>query len=71
MALTTDQKRLLNNATPGLATAGPGDIVDSATTTKQGTMFQGVAVADSAAAPTKAEFVALLTSLRNAGHILP
>lgn len=32
-------------------------------------MRQGVAVANAAAAPTKAEFDALLTSLRNAGLI--
>lgn len=72
MALTTEQKRLLNNASPGLKKAGLGDIVDDATPTKQGTVFQGVAVANAAGSnPTKAEFDALLTSLRNAGVIAP
>lgn len=68
MALTNKQKALLNNATPGTKSAGLGDIVDSASTTKQGTVFQAASVADAAGgAPTKAEFDALLASLRNAG----
>lgn len=42
----------------------------AATLTTNGTVEQGVAVADAAGAnPTAAEFLALLTSLRNAGII--
>lgn len=41
----------------------------AATTTARGTVKQGAAVANAVAAPTKAEFDALLTSLRNAGVI--
>ena len=70
MPLTSDQKRLLNNMTPGAKKAGLGDIVDAATKTKAGTVLQGAAVADAAGAnPTAAEFKALLDSLRAAGII--
>lgn len=41
----------------------------AATPTNRGTVTQGVHVPNAAAAPTKAEFDALLTSLRNAGVI--
>lgn len=42
------------------------------TATTKGPVFQGVAVANAAGeAPTKAEFDALLVSLRNAGVIAP
>lgn len=40
-----------------------------ATATRPGTNLQGVAVANAVAAPTKAEFDALLASLRTAGVI--
>lgn len=70
MSLTSEQKRLLNHMTPGAKKAGLGDIVDSATKTKPGTVLQGAAVADAAgASPTADEFKALLDSLRNAGII--
>lgn len=39
----------------------------NATTSARGVVLQGVAVANSAAAPTQAEFNALLASLRTAG----
>lgn len=43
-----------------------------ATATQRGTVFRGVAVAGAAGAnPTQAEYLALLTSLRNAGVIAP
>ena len=48
------------DAATGRTTLGLGNLA---------TRNQGVAVADAAAAPTKAEFDALLTSLRNAGII--
>lgn len=41
----------------------------TATTSARGAVLQGVAVANAAAAPTKAEFDALLASLRTAGVI--
>lgn len=70
MALTSEQKRLLNNATPGLNKARLGDIVDAATRAKHGTVLQGAHVPNAAgASPTKAEFDALLASLRSAGVI--
>lgn len=67
MPLSATEKRLLNNATPGLKKAGLGDKLDDATTSKPGLVKQGVHVPNAAAAPTQAEFNALLTSLRNAG----
>lgn len=64
MALSAEQKKLLNNATPGTHRAKLGDRIDALE------KRQGVAVADAAGAnPTKAEFDALLTSLRDAGII--
>ncbi|WP_441280574.1 hypothetical protein [Tardiphaga sp. 862_B3_N1_1] len=63
MAITAAVKKLLNNLTPGARTAKLGDLMDKATA-------QGVAVPDAAgAAPTAAEFKALLDSLRDAGKI--
>lgn len=63
-AATDNIKRLLNNLNFGTKKAKAGDfLVDQATRT-------GVAVADAAgAAPTAAEYKALLDSLRNAGLI--
>jgi len=70
MALSEANKKLLNNATPGLHKAGLGDMLDAATPTKPGLVSQGVHVPNAAGAnPTQAEFGALLTSLRNAGVI--
>lgn len=47
-----------------------GLTVPAATTTTEGVVLQGVAVADAAGAnPTAAEYLALLTSLRDAGII--
>lgn len=69
MALTTAQKKLLNNATPGLAKVKLGDMLDDAGAGKPGLVSRGVHVPNAAAAPTKAEFDALLASLRNAGVI--
>ena len=43
----------------------------TATTTTAGIVRQGVAVPNAVAAPTKAEFDALLASLRTAGVIAP
>lgn len=72
MALSNAVKNLLNTISPGAKKAKLGDLVDSATTTKAGTVLKGAAVANAAGAnPTKAEFDALLVSLRNAGHIAP
>lgn len=50
-----------------LAASATAADAPSATTTVAGTVLQGAAVADAAAAPTKAEFDALLASLRAAG----
>lgn len=77
MAITAEQKKLLNNATPGLKKAGLGDIIEAlqgatgeATADAAGIVKQGVAVDDAAGStPTKAEFDALLDSLRTAGVI--
>ncbi len=47
-----------------------GTLVPAATATVRGTVLKGAAVAAAAgAAPTAAEYLALLTSLRNAGII--
>lgn len=64
-----DDKRLLDNATPGLKRAGFGDRF-LALEQKTAAM-PGPAVADSeeTTAPTTAEFNALLASLRAAGVI--
>lgn len=77
MALSAEDKKLLNNATPGLHKAGLGDLIDeliaatqAASADTAGVVKQGVAVAAAAgAAPTAAEFLALLDSLRDAGVI--
>lgn len=47
--------------------AGPAYTLPAATASALGGVKQAAAVADAAAAPTKEEFNALLTSLRNAG----
>ena len=63
-ALTPSQlKKRTNKAGPGLGGAGNGigDRLEALEARK------GVHVPNAAAAPTKAEFDALLTSLRNAG----
>lgn len=49
--------------------AGENGTIPAATTAARGTVKQGAAVPDAAAAPTKAEFDALLVSLRAAGVI--
>lgn len=64
MAITATAKKLLNNLTPGAKTAKLGDLLDAGLP-----KAQGVHVPNAAAAPTQAEFNALLTSLRNAGVI--
>jgi hypothetical protein len=70
MSLTAEQKHLLNNATPGLAKVKLGDMLDDATEAKPGLVKQGAAVAVAAGAnPTKAEFDALVLSLRTSGAI--
>lgn len=69
MPLSPAQKKLLNNATPGLAKAKLGDMLDDAGAGKPGLVSRAVHVPNAAAAPTQAEFNALLTSLRNAGVI--
>lgn len=63
MALSAIAKKLLNNISPGAKVAKLGDLVEDAVT-------PAAAVANAAAAaPTQAEFNALLISLRNAGVI--
>lgn len=58
-ALKTDTLEVTNGVT-----------VAEATTTEAGVVLQGAAVADAAGAnPTAAEYLALLTSLRDAGII--
>ena len=59
MALTPAQRKLLTNLNPGTAKAKLGDAFPK----------QGVAVPNAAAAPTQAEFNALLASLRAADLI--
>ena len=79
MAVTADEKKLMNNATPGLAKAKLGDKVAAAdaatqpaTATTRGVVLRGAHVANAAGAnPTQAEYNALLTSLRDAGIIAP
>lgn len=67
MTLTDEQKKLPNNATPGTKKAALGDALAAA---EAGASRTGVHVADAAgSAPTKAEFDALLKSLRDAGLI--
>lgn len=77
MPISAANKRLINNISPGAAKAKLGDLVaahedatQAATASVAGVVKQGVAVAAAAgAAPTKAEFDALLASLRTAGVI--
>lgn len=74
MSLSAFAKKLLNNLTPGAKQAKLGDLVAqataTATATTAGQVKQGVHVPDAAgSAPTKAEFDALLASLRTAGVI--
>ena len=64
MAISATAKKLLNSLTPGAKTAKLGDLLDAGLP-----KAQGVHVPNAVAAPTKAEFDALLTSLRNAGVI--
>lgn len=64
MTISVLAKKLLNNLTPGAKAAKLGDILD-----KGLPAAKGVHVPNAAAAPTQAEFNALLTSLRNAGVI--
>lgn len=79
MAISATIKRLLNNLTPGANTAKLGDVIAAhevatqpATASVAGVVKQGAAVAAAAGAtPTAAEYLALLTSLRNAGVIAP
>jgi hypothetical protein len=55
---------------PGFRKADGSDAFAVATTTVAGVVKKGVAVANAAGAnPTAAEYLALLTSLRNAGII--
>ena len=77
MAITAAIKKLLNNISPGSKKAGLGDLIadlqgktGTATTAKAGIVKQGVTVAAAAGfTPTKAEFDALVTSLKDAGVI--
>lgn len=74
MGLTTSEKNLLNNATPGLAKAKLGDKVDAisnvATTTAPGLVLKGAAVVDATdAASAITQLNALLASLRASGAI--
>lgn len=68
MAITKEQKdkvaELLDSLNLGTKKAEVGKTIIALIEGKQ-----GVAVPDAVAAPTKAEFDALLTSLRNAGII--
>ncbi|QIG67869.1 putative head fiber protein [Rhizobium phage RHph_Y52] len=55
---------------PGFKNADGSDAIPLATTAVAGLVKKGVAVANAAGAnPTAAEYLALLTSLRNAGII--
>ena len=77
MALSASFKKIINNLTPGACKVKLGDLLDGAIAASQpatastaGTVKQGAAVAAAAgSAPTKAEFDALLVSLRAAGVI--
>lgn len=55
----------------GPVTGGATNPTPTATTAVAGLVKQGVAVPNAVAAPTQAEFNALLASLRTAGVILP
>jgi hypothetical protein len=63
MALTAAQKKALNTLNINTQKLKLGDALANVPAA------QGVHVPNAAAAPTKAEFDALLTSLRNAGVI--
>lgn len=77
MALTDAEKKLINRMTPGAAKVKLGDKIAAlegatqpAATTVAGVVKKGAAVADAAgAAPTAAEFKALLDSLRASGTL--
>jgi hypothetical protein len=77
MSLSASFKKIINNLTPGAYKVKLGDLLDGAieasqpaTSSTAGTVKQGAAVAAAAGAtPTKAEFDALLVSLRAAGVI--
>ncbi len=57
------------NATQLTTGSVPAARLPNATTSARGAVLQGVAVANAAAAPTQAEFNALLASLRTSGAI--
>jgi len=82
MALTATVKKLLNNLNLGTQKAKLGDTLDTAlnaagvapavaTTAAAGIVKMATAQVDSAAAPTQAEFNALLAKLRVAGLMAP
>lgn len=73
MAITKEQKdkvaELLDSLNLGTKKAEVGKTIIALLEQADNGMSQGVAVPNAVAAPTKAEFDALLTSLRNAGVI--
>lgn len=77
MALTATQKKLISNMTPGSAKVKLGDVVSDAVDATNpasadvaGVVKLAAAVANAAGTtPTKAEFDALLTSLRASGAL--
>lgn len=73
MAITKEQKdkvaELLDSLNLGTKKAEVGKTIIALIEEAAGEFSQGVAVPNAAAAPTKDEFNALLTSLRNAGII--
>lgn len=77
MALSATIKNLLNKLSPGSKKSGLGDLISGlddktqlATTTTAGIVLKGAAVNVAAGAnPTKAEFDALVNSLKNAGVV--
>lgn len=75
MALSATVKKLLNNLNMGTNKVKLGDVLDAATapatTAAAGVVKQAAAQADSAAAPTQAEFNGLLAKLRAAGILAP
>lgn len=75
MALTVTARKLLNKLNIGTSKAKLGDVLAAgiapATTTTAGVVKMAAAQADSAAAPTQAEFNALLAKLRASGALAP
>lgn len=73
MAITKEQKdkvaELLDSLNLGTKKAEVGQTIIALIEAADSGMTKGVAVPDVAAAPTQAQFNALLTSLRNAGVI--